>query len=152
MGLEPIVRTIEVPCDQERAFRVFIEGLADWWPVAKRSVSMMSGQLPQRLRVDAKAGGRIVETAFDGEEHVWGTITAYEPYGRILMDFHMASPAEFSPSVEVRFIAIDAKRTRVQLTQDNWENCGDFAEMLYSGYQPSWVLIFDEASGQACAA
>ena len=149
--LEPIVKTIEVPCSQEKAFTVFVHGMGDWWPLDKRSMSLMNGGKPAKsLRVEPKQGGRIVETAHDDKEHHWGTIKAYDPHDSVSMDFHMGLPPETASLVEVRFTALEAERTRVELTQSNWEAFGDMAEMMYRGYGSSWALLFEEAYKQAC--
>src|SRR5215204_6570374 len=105
--LDPIVSTIEVPCDQKQAFDVFVTGMPSWWPLSKRSMSMKTGKPPKALRVDARKGGRIVETAHDDTEHLWGTITAYDPYGLVRMDFHMGMPPENASVVEVTFTVLD---------------------------------------------
>lgn len=150
--LDPIVRTIEVPCNQETAFRVFANDMPTWWPLDQRAMSMMDGKQVRSLRVEAKQGGQIVETADDDTEYLWGTIRAYDPHDLIRMDFHMGMPPETASTVEVRFFALDDQRTRVELTQSNWEAFGDMAEMMHGGYGSSWVIIFDEAYGSACAA
>ncbi len=38
--LDPIVKTIEVPCSQEKAFAVFVKEMGSWWPLDKRSMSL----------------------------------------------------------------------------------------------------------------
>ena len=40
--LEPIVKTIEVTCSQQRAFDIFVD-INSWWPLDKRSMSMKNG-------------------------------------------------------------------------------------------------------------
>lgn len=149
--LEPIVSTIEVPCSQRKAFSLFVDDMPTWWPLGKRSMSMKSGGKPAKsLRVEAKRGGRIVETAHDDSEHLWGTITAYEPHDLLRMNFHMGMPPENASVVEVRFTRLDDERTRVELTQSNWEAFGDMAEMMRGVYGSSWGIIFEQAYKSAC--
>src|SRR4051812_20294033 len=83
---EPLVKTIEVPCDQREAFDVFVNEMSTWWPLTRFSASVKFGASPGGLRVDARLGGKIVETSQDGTEHVWGTITAFEPPGYVRMN------------------------------------------------------------------
>ena len=78
--LEPLVKTIEVPCSQREAFTVFVDEMHTWWPLAKFTVSAFFGAAARTLRVEAKVGGQIVEIGHDGKEHLWGTIEAYDPY------------------------------------------------------------------------
>ena len=148
--LEPIVKTIEVPCSQEKAFKVFVNEMGTWWPLDKRSMSMKSGKPAKSLRIEPKQGGKIVEIGHDDTEHLWGTIKSYDPYDSITLDFHMGLPAENASLVEVRFTALQQERTRVELTQSNWEAFGDMAEMLRGFYGSGWVVIFERAFKSAC--
>ena len=148
--LDPIVKTIEVPCSQERAFRVFVNDMGSWWPLDKRSVSMISGKPAKSLRIEPKLGGKIVEIGHDDTEHLWGTIKSYAPPDALSMDFHIGMPPENASLVELRFTALDSDRTRVELTQSNWEAFGDMAEMMRGGYGSGWEIIFDQAYKLAC--
>ena len=149
--LDPIIKTIEVPCSQEKAFGVFVGEMGSWWPLDKRSMSMMHGGKPAKsLRVDPKQGGKIVEIGHDDTEHHWGTFTSYDPHVTISMDFHMGMPPDSASLVEVRFTALEGERTRVELTHSNWEAFGDMAEMMRGGYGSGWVIIFEQAYKSAC--
>ncbi len=148
--LDPIIKTIEVPCSQEKAFRVFVNEMGSWWPLDKRSMSMKSGKPAKSLRIEAKQGGQIVEIGHDDTEHLWGTIKSYDPHDSLSMDFHMGLPAENASLVEVRFTELENERTRVELTQSNWEAFGEMAEMMRGGYGSGWVIIFVEAYKSAC--
>ena len=151
--LDPIIKTIEVPCSQEKAFGVFVNEMDSWWPLGKFTVSAMGGEPAKAIRVEAKQGGKIVEIGHDDTEHEWGTIKSYDPYDFISMDFHIPQPTEKVESrslVEVRFTALGNERTRVELTQSNWEAFGEMAEGLRGGYGGGWVLIFEQAFKSAC--
>ena len=148
--LDPIIRTIEVPCSQEKAFDIFVKEMGTWWPLDKRSMSMKNGHPAKSLRVDAKQGGQIVEIGHDDTEHLWGTIKSYDPHNAISMDFHMGMPPENASLVEVRFTVLSDEQTQVELTQSNWEAFGDMAEMMRGGYGSGWVIIFEEAYKSAC--
>ena len=150
--MEPLVKTIEVPCNQEKAFNVFID-IGSWWPVDRFSTSLMRGETVKELRVDAKEGGQIVELSSEEHEVVWGTIKSYAPFNYLNLDFHIPHPSEENPgfsTVEVRFTPIGEDKTRVELTQSNWEALGDVAEMVQGGYQQAWVMIFEGAYQAAC--
>ena len=152
--MEPLVKTIEVACSQEKAFTVFMD-MGSWWPVHKFATSTMRGQTVTALRVDAREGGQIVEVGSDNREQIWGTIKTYDPYRYLNMDFHIPHPSEKNPgfsTVEVRFTPMGDDRTRVELKQSNWERLGDVAKMVQGGYGQAWVMIFEGAYKAACVA
>lgn len=112
---------------------------------------MISGKPAKSLRIEAKPGGRIVEIGHDDTEHLWGTVRSYDPPDFFSMDFYMGMPPTDPASlVEARFSALGKERTRVELTQGNWEAFGDMAEMMRGGYDSGWVLIFEQAFKAAC--
>ena len=151
--LDPIVKSIEVGCSQEKAFRVFLDEMYTWWPVDRFSVSVMGGGATKEVRVDARAGGKIIEIGPDGAEHQWGEIKTYDPYDAFSMDFNIAPPGyptDEMSQVEVRFEALGPDRTRVELTQTGWENFGDKADDVRGGYVVGWGMIFEQAYKAAC--
>ncbi len=95
-----------------------------------------------------------MEIGPNGTEYLWGTIKSYDPHDFVSMDFHFAPPGEKVDArtlVEVRFTALGNKRTRVVLTQSNWEAFGEKAAMLRDrGYGQAWVAIFEGAFKSAC--
>jgi activator of Hsp90 ATPase-like protein len=150
--LEPLLKTIEVPCNQKLAFTVFLE-MNTWWPTNRFATSVMRGSSVRTIQVDAREGGRIVEVAADEREHLWGTIRTYQPYDYLNIDFHIPHPAEENPgftTLEVRFTVLDNDRTRVELKQSNWEKLGDVAGMVQGGYQHAWVTIFEGEYKEEC--
>jgi len=150
--LEPVIYTIEVPCDKAQAFAVFLEEMPNWWPLEKRSMSLkFCGKPAKSLHVDAKEGGKIFEITSDDEEHLWGTVNVYTPNDYIAMDFHMGLPPENASLVEVKFRELESELTEVELSQSNWEAFGDMAEMMRSGYGSSWTMLFEEAYKAACS-
>lgn len=151
--LEPIVKTIVVPCTQEKAFGIFVNEMDSWWPLARFTVSAMGGGAAKGIRVEAREGGTIVEIGPDDAEHLWGTIQHYDPHDFLSMDFHIPQPGEVVKSrtlVEVRFTPLGGEQTRVELTQSRWEALGEWAEMLRGGYGGGWELIFEQAFKAAC--
>lgn len=151
--LEPIIKTIEVPCSQEEAFGIFVSKMDSWWPKSKFTTSAMSGKPAKVIHVEAKIGGKIVEIGPDDKEYLWGTIQSYDPYSFLSMDFHIPQPDEIVKDrslLEIRFIILEKNRTKVELTQSNWEAFGERAAMMQGGYGGGWVVIFEQAFKSAC--
>jgi len=124
--------------------------MGSWWPLHKRSVSMISGKPAKSLRIEPKQGGKIVEVGHDGTEHLWGTIRSYDPNDSIGMDFHIGMPAASAASLKCGLRHLDASEPESKLTQSNWEAFGELAEMMRSGYGSGWVIIFEQAFKSAC--
>src|SRR5262245_42847547 len=78
--IEAVRKEVVVPGPVERAFRIFTEGLGTWWPLLTHSVGAESAE---SVTMDCRQGGRIVELVADGTEHVWGTITQWDPPERV---------------------------------------------------------------------
>ena len=149
--LDPVTKTVKVPCSQQRAFDTFVD-MSKWWPLEKRSMSLMWAKAPAKtLSVEAREGGRIVEQAADDKEHHWGTFRVFDPHHHVQFDFHMGLPEEQTGQVDVRFTAVSATETQVELIHSNWEGYGDMAEMMFNGYGSSWAMLFEEHYADSCS-
>jgi uncharacterized protein YndB with AHSA1/START domain len=151
--LDPLIKTIEVPCAPDMAFRVFIEEMDSWWPKAKFTTSAMAGAPAKEIRVGPRVGGQIMEIMTDGSENLWGTIKTYEPPSLLVFDFHFAPPGmevTGRTHVEVRFTETRSGSTQIVLTQTDWEELGEWAEPSRGGYGHGWDMILG-GYAQACA-
>ena len=152
--LDPILKTIEVPCSQEMAFDVFINKMDSWWPLGMFTVSAMNGAPAKGIRVEAKQGGAIVEIGADDTETQWGTIQTYQPHDYLGLYFHIPGPdgvVQDRTNVDVRFTELGAAQTRVELTQSGWEVLGEMAGGIREGYDKGWTMIFEKAYKAACS-
>lgn len=149
--LDPVVKTIDVPCSQEMAFNVFVDDLSSWWPMDKNSVSAMAGEVAQSVSVEPKVGGKVVETAHDGEKHHWATITTYNPHDEFSMDWHIGIAASNATVVNVKFSKLGNNKTQVVLTHSGWEAFAEKASDMRNGYNQGWVGVFEQAYKTACS-
>ncbi|MDT2009814.1 hypothetical protein FXW78_49840 [Rhodococcus opacus] len=73
--LTDVRREISVSGSPERAFDLFTNHMAKWWPaehhVATSPVTAMT--------VEPRVGGRIYDSCEDGSESAWGHITEWDP-------------------------------------------------------------------------
>lgn len=149
--LEPVIKTIEVPCNQQHAFEVFVEKVGSWWPLDKNSVSAMNGEVAKQVVIEPKSGGRVYEIGHDDTVHEWGSVTEYNPYEQFRMDWHIGLTPDKASDVAVKFVALGDEKTRVELTHSRWEAFADKAEDMRNGYNKGWVGVFEEAYQAACA-
>ena len=153
--LDPIVKSIDVPCDQKTAFTVFLDEMGTWWPLDKFTTSMMKGAPAKTVQVDSRTGGQIIEIGSDDTETLWGEIETYDPHSYVAMRFNIPSPdytEDGRTFLEIRFTELAEGGTRVDLTQSDWEAMGSFAEGVHGGYGYGWKMIFDGAYKAACQA
>src|SRR5437867_458410 len=115
---ETAVQTsIVVEAPRERAFNVFTEDMASWWPPEHH---IIEAELAEMV-FEARAGGRIYDRGVDGSECVWARVLAYDPPTRLIfswdinLDWKIETDLERTSEVEVRFIAEGPDRTRVEL-------------------------------------
>ena len=151
--IEPLIKTITVPCSQKNAFEVFLDRMDTWWPLGKFTVSAMAGQPARAIRVDARVGGQIVEVGSDGTEVVWGNIVTLERHSRLEMEFHIPRPGDVvttRPLLELDFAALGPTETRVTLRQSNFEALGDMGAPVRGGYEFGWKMIFEGGYQVAC--
>jgi uncharacterized protein YndB with AHSA1/START domain len=112
-----IQRKITVNASAEKAFKVFTESLAAWWPndyhIGEADVA--------GLVMEPEVGGRWFESGKDGTECDWGRVLAWEPPHRVVVTWQIdgnwqydADPAHAS-EIEVRFTELEPGQTTVEL-------------------------------------
>src|SRR5205814_8643171 len=103
------------------AFRLFTDGIGEWWPL-KGSPFSYGGDRADKIFLETKVGGRFYERFSDGEEFEVGRVIACEPPTRIVftwMDPKWKAPTE----VEVRFTSA-GNATRVDLEHRSCDAAG----------------------------
>ncbi len=134
----PVIKIVTIRAGQARAFSRFTSEMANWWPLPSHSVG---GAKAETVVMENRVGGRIVERARGGTESVWGTITVWEPPRRVAFSWHPGDPPEKATRVEVRFVAIDESRTRVELEHVGFERLGAMAKRARRGYPIGWAYV-----------
>lgn len=118
-------KSLMVDAPQEIAWRVFTEKMGTWWPLASYKIGQASA-------VDAvlepRVGGRWYERGDDGSTCDWGRVLAWEPSSRLVLTWDIDANWQFDPQlnteIEVRFIAEDENRTRVELEHRKLDRYG----------------------------
>ena len=118
----PVRRSVTVAAAPERAFAVFTDGFATWWPSGH---SVIAGGYEAAI-IEPREGGRWYERGKTGAECDWGRVLAYEPPHRILLSWHLDAEFEVDPEpehaseVQVTFTA-EGDGTRVELEHRHFE-------------------------------
>jgi uncharacterized protein YndB with AHSA1/START domain len=135
----PIVKTVTVRAAPARAFALFADDFARWWPLAQTH----TGPDPVDCAIEPRVGGRVFERSADGRETAWGTVRAYDPPHRLAFSWIVGLSAEQEQLVEIRFMAEDLG-TRVELTHSGWEKLGDAAASRRVGYDRGWSKLLED--------
>ncbi|MEZ4415574.1 MAG: SRPBCC domain-containing protein [Gemmatimonadota bacterium] len=144
-ALPPIVRETRVPVPPGAAFRRFTREMGSWWPLDSHSVA---GSRARSLEFEERVGGTIAEIDDQGQRHVWGTVTVWEPPSRVRFTWHPGREAGGAQDVEVRFEGGD-QSTRVTLTMSGWERlAAPLARKARRGYPIGWAYMLDRFAGR----
>jgi uncharacterized protein YndB with AHSA1/START domain len=127
------VRTsVIVAATIERAFSVFTDEMATWWPPEHH---ILEADLAEMV-FEPRAGGHIYDRGIDGSECRWARVLAYEPPNRVVfswdinLQWKLETDPEKASEVEVRFVAEGANRTRVELEHRKLERHGEGWEQM----------------------
>jgi uncharacterized protein YndB with AHSA1/START domain len=128
--VEPIRKQLIVEAPQERAFRVFTDGIDRWWPREHHI-----GRSPlKRTLIEPRLEGRWYSIHEDGSQTDVGRVLAWDPPRRLVLSWQITAQWQFDPAfvteVEVRFTAEGARRTRVDFEHRLLERYGEAAPAL----------------------
>ena len=127
----PVRKTVEVGAPPERAFAFFTARMGRWW---RPEHSLLGDRVRADVVVEPRVGGRWYERATDGAECDWGKVLEWEPPGRVVLAWQLNANWRYDPDLvtelEVRFVAVEAARTRVELEHRKLENFGPRAEEI----------------------
>lgn len=124
----PVRKEVVVKAAQERAFRLFTDGIDRWWPREHHIGTSPMG----KISIEPRVGGRWYTVCEDGSECDIGKVLTWEPPQRLVLAWQITSQWEFDPEflteVELRFTPDGPKRTRVALEHRDLERYGDAAQ------------------------
>ncbi len=141
---QTIVKTLVVNATAEKAFDVFVNGIAKWWPLDSHAVSASHGKSALAVTVEPKVDGAIYETMFDGSRADWGRVLEYAPGQKFAMTWHPGTSADKSTRVEVVFEKQEPARTLVTLTHSGWEIWASEATEKLGNYEQGWDYVLEE--------
>jgi uncharacterized protein YndB with AHSA1/START domain len=148
--IEPIRSRIEVGVPPEKAFRVFTEEMGTWWPLETHSRAAVERDdvRAERIELEGRAGGRVLEHLSNGEVLPWAEVIVWEPPHRLVLAWRPHGRPQPPTEVEVAFTPRDGG-TLVELEHRGWERLtGEFQE-LYESYTQGWVGTLERFASAA---
>jgi uncharacterized protein YndB with AHSA1/START domain len=114
--------TLPVGVPAVEAFNRFTQELNHWWPPTGRA------QSAPKVVIECRPGGRWYERDATGSECVWGRVLGWTPPHGLVLGWQVGADGEFDPGLhtelELSFVAISAKVTRVSLEHRHLERYG----------------------------
>ena len=144
-----IEKTVTVPLPPKEAFRVFTADLNLWWPVDSHSLSANTGDMPRKVELEPRDGGRITETLADGRRADWATITDWRPGEAFALDWYVGRDPSEATQVRVRFEA-EGPGTRVILIHDGFDRLGAGGPEMAANYTHGWDGVLGNHYCPAC--
>ena len=141
MTADALVVEFEVRAPAEQAFEVWTRRAGLWWPKGHT----VSGD-PDSVVFEPRVGGRIVERARDGVEHVWGEVTAWDAPRRVEFLWHLFVDRSQATRVALTFDDLGGS-TRVRLEQTGFAALGEAGAARRERTQLSWGVVADAFTG-----
>jgi uncharacterized protein YndB with AHSA1/START domain len=135
-----IEKSVTVAAPLDRAFRVFTEEIHTWWPLRTHAVDTERSDM---VVLEGYEGGRLFERTPDGDEHVWGSVSAWDPPNRVGYSWHPGRDEETAQEVEVTFTPV-GDGTRVDVQHWGWERLGDRLDETIASYNEGWDLVISK--------
>jgi uncharacterized protein YndB with AHSA1/START domain len=132
-----VEKSVKVAVPLDRAFEVFTAEIATWWPLRTHAVDT---EHSETVIMEGRVGGRLYERTASGEEHLWGTLTAWDPPHRFVYSWHPGRGAETAQEVEITFTA-DGDGTRVDVRHSGWEKLGERMDETVASYDEGWDVV-----------
>ena len=140
-------KQIVVAAPISRAFTVFTERFGDFKPPEH---NLLASPIAETV-FEPRVGGSIYDRAVDGSECRWARILAFDPPQRVVFSWDISpqwrieTDRDLTSEVEVRFVAEDANRTRVELEHRHIDRHGAGWEGVADGVDGSdgWPLYLE---------
>ena len=137
-AIPALEKQVTVPCAPQRAFELFVDRIAEWWPLATHSVY---GERAASVRIEGRVGGHVTEIRDDATEQVWGTLTSWDPPAGLAFTWHPGQPEASATTVAITFVA-SGTSTVVRLVHSGWSQRDDGVAARRS-YDTGWGAVLD---------
>jgi hypothetical protein len=128
-------KSVTVAAPLAVAFDVFTAQIEAWWPMESHHIGKAACAA---VTIEPRAGGRWFERGVDGTECDWGHVLLWDAPNRVTLMWQLNAQFQFDRSIEtevdVRFTAIDAQTTRVELEHRGLEAYGAAAQAMRDSF------------------
>jgi len=138
--IEPVRKQLKIGLSLERAFRLFTEGIGQWWPMPTHSVGE---EQAETCFFEGWVGGRIVEVLKDGSQSEWGKVLVWEPFNKVSFHWYPGRAPDTAQEVTVTFSEIPGG-SLVELVHTGWETLGDRALKTRDDYVTGWDFVLSK--------
>ena len=136
---------VQVPLSPPEAFRLFTDGIQDWWPLEEGY--SYGGDRAKEVHLEPRVQGRFFERFVDGDEFEVGRVTVCEPPDRIV--FTWRDPDWIAETeVEVTFVA-EADATHVSLRHRGFDRLGPGWEGIAAQWAGGWPRVIEAFAQRA---
>lgn len=132
-----IRESIHVELQPEDAFRLFTEGIGEWWPLDEGY--SFGGDRAKEIFLEPFEGGRFYERFVDGDELQVGSVIACTPPDRIVFTWR-GPDWRAETEVDVHFVVTGAGTT-VDIEHRGWERLGPDGEERARRYAGGWPRV-----------
>jgi uncharacterized protein YndB with AHSA1/START domain len=139
-----IQKSITVDAPVERAFDVFTQEMASWWPPEHHLLDAPLGEMV----VEPRVGGDIYDVGTDGSTCRWARVLEYDPPSLFVfswdinLQWEIETDLDRTSEVAVTFTAEGEARTRVDLEHRNLDHHGEGWEKMRAavGSDDGWMV------------
>lgn len=146
-AIRPILvrESIQVELDPSMAFRLFTDGIDQWWPLNEGF--SFGGDKTKSIHLEPWPDGRLYEQWDDGDRFETGRVTACDPPNRIVFTWKDVENRG-TMEVEVNFIS-DSRGTLVTVEHRGFERLGPAGADLATRYAGGWPRVLDRFAERA---
>ena len=132
ISVAPVRKQVMVNATQRQAFDLFTAHMSRWWPPTH---SILKSPLKEYV-IEPRVHGRWYAVGEDGSTSQTGYVIAWDPPQGVVLAWQLSAEWKFDAKlvteVEVRFVAVGADSTRVELEHRHLERMGERAAEVRS--------------------
>jgi len=141
-NLKTIKKEVFVEASQETAFQVFTQKMDEWWPKTHHV-----GKTPMvKSILEPKNGGLWYSVHEDGSIANIGYVLSWNPNSQLILAWQIDGNYQYDPQlvleVEVNFVPVDSKITRVSLEHRDLEKLIG-GEKAIESMDQGWGMIIN---------